>query len=48
MAKKIASTRSENSPMPSASNAASGRPMARPTATAVHVGPMEYSAMAIA
>ncbi len=41
MAKKIASTRSENSPMASASSIASGRPIATPVATAAQLGPIE-------
>ena len=48
MAKKIASTRSENSPMQSASSAASGSPIASPVATAAQFGPIEYSAIAMA
>ncbi len=41
IAKKIASTRNENSPIPSASSIASGRPTTAPVATAAQFGPME-------
>ncbi len=41
MAKKIAATRSENSPIARASSIASGRPMTMPVATASQLGPSE-------
>jgi hypothetical protein len=41
IAKKIASTRSENRPIASASSVASGRPIATPEATAAQLGPIE-------
>lgn len=41
MAKKIASTRSENRPTASASSIASNRPIAIPAAIAAQLGPIE-------
>ena len=41
IAKKIASTRNEKSPIASASSIASGRPVTTPVATAAQFGPME-------
>ena len=48
IAKNIASTLNENSPIARASSMASGRPVTTAVATAAQLGPIEYSAIATA